>query len=495
MIVRTGPNSDGNTTLGAMLWDVFLAEQECLSSAMPYMVAVGNHDVCPVGIDIDGHTGWCGGDSGWECGSEYLSRYRMPGANYSVPTDGYNSTRDCLATYHSVAARYWHAYTHGPIRFVVVSTEHDFGPGSPQLLWLASELAAIDRKATPWVIVYGHRPTYCSGIYLNQCGEAGASHYMAATLRRRMEPLFVKAKVDLVLWGHEHAYNSRQTSLDPVTFPIHRRIWWSRYERIHPAINGHVVGRTTANPAAPINLVLGMGGAGNSYMSGWREPPPEWIAHREMSFGHGRITLLSAAELHFEYVAVDGVAHDEFFLTKGGRRRLKADEQMLVTALALAVPAAAAQRDALFDDDWRFFRGDVPRPAKDGVGVVPAFATSQFDDSGWRALDVPHDWSIEDLPPREADTATPSITIRNGTWRFAKGDQQGAANASFDDAAWMEVTVPHDWRDPPVSYEEKNAVGWYRRKFTLSTARLETFASAPLAPTLALDAESRLPNQ
>jgi hypothetical protein len=55
MIVRTGPNSDGNTTLGAMLWDVFLAEQECLSSAMPYMVAVGNHDVCPVGIDIDGH--------------------------------------------------------------------------------------------------------------------------------------------------------------------------------------------------------------------------------------------------------------------------------------------------------------------------------------------------------------------------------------------------------------------------------------------------------
>lgn len=296
-ISYSGPNSEGNTTLGAMLWDVFLAEQECLSSAMPYMVAAGNHDVCPAAIDIDGYTGWCGGDSGWECGSEYLARYKMPGANYSAPTDGYKKTRDCLATYHSVAARYWHSYTYGPIRFVVVSTEHDFSPGSPQLLWLTSELATIDRKATPWVIVYGHRPTYCSGIYMNQCGEEGASHYMAATLRRRMEPLFVKAKVDLVLWGHEHAY-----------------------ERIHPAINGTVVGRSTTNPAAPINLVLGMGGADSSYMSGWREPPPEWIAHREMSFGHGRITLLNSAELHFEYVAVDGVVHDEFFLTKGGRR-------------------------------------------------------------------------------------------------------------------------------------------------------------------------------
>ena len=139
-----GPNSGGNTTLGGMLWDVFLAEMECLSKSTPYMTAAGNHDVCPSGIDIDGcgrlaprtrppalslvlalalplhllplmsvpvpvplrgranihsaslvgfccalavtvvaaacvlarYTGWCGGDSGWECGAEYLARYR-----------------------------------------------------------------------------------------------------------------------------------------------------------------------------------------------------------------------------------------------------------------------------------------------------------------------------------------------------------------------------------------------------------------------------------
>jgi hypothetical protein len=391
-ISYSGPNSGGNTTLvrfhpfgwpfadlllcsldkilglrqGAMLWDVFLAEQECLSSAMPYMVAAGNHDVCPAGIDIDGYTSWCGGDSGWECGSEYLARYKMPGANYTAPADGYNSTRDCLATYHSTAAKYWHSYTYGPIRFIVVSTEHDFSPGSPQLLWLANELAAIDRQATPWVIVYGHRPTYCSGIYLNQCGEEGASHYMAATLRRRMEPLFVKAKVDLVLWGHEHAY-----------------------ERIHPAINGTVVGRTTDNPAAPINLVLGMGGAGNSYMSGWREPPPEWVAHREMSFGHGRITLLSASELHFEYVAVDGVVHDEFFLTKGGRRRPKTDEHF----------AAGIERAALPVRGWRSWHwvawdinqeiGEAPAAA---MAVPPPWAKKSLLDLGYNKIGLDDCW-------------------------------------------------------------------------------------------------------
>jgi len=134
---------------------------------------------------------------------------------------------------------------------------------------------------------------YCTGLYLNQCGEDGFSSGMAYHLRRNMEPLFVKGKVDLVLWGHEHSY-----------------------ERIHPVVNGTVVGRTTDHPGAPINLVLGMGGADNSYMSGWIKPAPAWVAHREMTYGHGRITLVSATELHFEYVATDGVVHDEFYLNK-----------------------------------------------------------------------------------------------------------------------------------------------------------------------------------
>lgn len=41
-----------------------------------------------------------------------------------------------------------------------------------------------------------------------------------------------------------------------------------------------------------------------------------------------------------------------------------------------------------FTGDWRFHRGDI----------TGAEAPS-FDDSAWRTLDVPHDWSIEDLPP------------------------------------------------------------------------------------------------
>jgi beta-galactosidase len=41
----------------------------------------------------------------------------------------------------------------------------------------------------------------------------------------------------------------------------------------------------------------------------------------------------------------------------------------------------------LFDSDWRFHRGGAQRAEMPG-----------FNDSKWRTIDLPHDWSIEDLP-------------------------------------------------------------------------------------------------
>lgn len=43
--------------------------------------------------------------------------------------------------------------------------------------------------------------------------------------------------------------------------------------------------------------------------------------------------------------------------------------------------------EILFDAGWRFYRGDVA-----GAEM------GKFDDSAWRMLDLPHDWSIEDIP-------------------------------------------------------------------------------------------------
>ena len=47
-------------------------------------------------------------------------------------------------------------------------------------------------------------------------------------------------------------------------------------------------------------------------------------------------------------------------------------------------------RETLFNDNWKFIRSDVKGAEQPG-----------FDDSQWRVVHLPHDYSIEDLPPAE----------------------------------------------------------------------------------------------
>ncbi len=65
---------------------------------------------------------------------------------------------------------------------------------------------------------------------------------------------------------------------------------------------------------------------------------------------------------------------------------------------------AASARERSFDDGWRFNRGEV------SGAEAPS-----FDDGAWRALDLPHDWTIEDLPGATSTdggaTSDPSLLV------------------------------------------------------------------------------------
>lgn len=95
-----------------------------------------------------------------------------------------------------------------------------------------------------------------------------------------------------------------------------------------------------------------------------------------------------------------------------------------------------------------------------------------FDDHLWRTVEVPHDWSIEELPPRSADPWAAVLSIRNGTWRFHQGDNASWAQPGINDHTWASVTVPGDWRNPPLNYKADNAVGWFRQQFTATPQQL-----------------------
>jgi beta-galactosidase len=69
-----------------------------------------------------------------------------------------------------------------------------------------------------------------------------------------------------------------------------------------------------------------------------------------------------------------------------------------------------------------------------------------------------------------------SIPLDNG-WRFHLGDDPAARRPDFDDTSWRTLDVPHDWSiegpvNPPPEGEGNggyfsHGIGWYRKSFTL----------------------------
>src|SRR5579863_3268747 len=87
----------------------------------------------------------------------------------------------------------------------------------------------------------------------------------------------------------------------------------------------------------------------------------------------------------------------------GRAAAMMSDHQGAPSAEALA--AVAPREHLLFDAGWKFTFGNGADPTKDlGFGFGQGdfaktgefeFAKAKFDDSKWRALNLPHDWAVE----------------------------------------------------------------------------------------------------
>src|ERR1035437_3782539 len=121
---------------------------------------------------------------------------------------------------------------------------------------------------------------------------------------------------------------------------------------------------------------------------------------------------------------------------------------------ALAADSTVDTRDRSFDLGWHFLRADASGAEAAG-----------FDDSKWRTLDVPHDWSIEDLPSLEK-SSVPELSVTVGQWHFQKGDDAAWKAPKFDDSQWQSVTLPDNW-EHHSDYTNDNVYGWFRRRIEI----------------------------
>lgn len=84
-----------------------------------------------------------------------------------------------------------------------------------------------------------------------------------------------------------------------------------------------------------------------------------------------------------------------------------------------ATASSVADRSTNFGSGWRFVLVN-PDDITDPTGAYADAQDPAFDDSGWRTLDLPHDWSIELPPVAQAGTSSATGFFRGGLGWYRK---------------------------------------------------------------------------
>jgi len=209
----------------------------------------------------------------------------------------------------------------GPVHFIAFSTEHYFSLEDVfveiQYNWFIADLekANKNRDKVPWIIMYGHRPLYCSNAneppYPPKArGAADPAPDPECTeeaqwLREGMdffgyrafgiEKLMYQYGVDLYIAGHMHSY-----------------------ERTFPVYNNAVMNGTQSayqNPRATVHIITGSAGCDEGIEKYLPTGLGPWSAFRSSTYGYGHLTVHNTTHLHWEQLLdASGQVLDEFWL-------------------------------------------------------------------------------------------------------------------------------------------------------------------------------------
>jgi predicted phosphodiesterase len=96
---------------------------------------------------------------------------------------------------HFGLSKQYYSFNYGNAHFLVLSTEQT--SSSSQYDFVKSDLAkAASNSNIDWIIVYMHKPMYTSPSH----------HAGESTMRDKIHPLLDQYGADLVIYGHNHAY-------------------------------------------------------------------------------------------------------------------------------------------------------------------------------------------------------------------------------------------------------------------------------------------------
>ena len=159
-------------TFDPRLWDQFFSQTDLVSSQVPWMVAMGNHDMEPL-YSPDGYGG-------------NVRRFAFPG----------NGPTNCPVVYSFIYGNVGVLSLDANDVSFDTTANHGYSGGA-QTRWLAQRLKFLrEQPDVDFIVAYFH---YC--VY-STC----TSHYSDGGVRQAWLSLFDQYKVDLVINGHNHVY-------------------------------------------------------------------------------------------------------------------------------------------------------------------------------------------------------------------------------------------------------------------------------------------------
>jgi len=254
--------------------DLFMEQIEPIASTVPYMTCPGNHE------------------------NQYnFSNYK---ARFNMPRDD---------------GKMFYSFDLGPVHFISVSTEfyyylnYGLDPLMNQYYWLQEDLKKANspeaREQRPWIILFGHRPMYCSNNDRDDCTkyETKTRVGLPSVGWWGLEELLNDYGVDLVVWAHEHSY-----------------------ERLLPVYNmtirsGPDPESPYTDPQAPVHIITGSAG-NREKTDGFIANPPPWSVFRSSDYGFTIMQVANSTHLSLEQLSVEPDLHsiDQIWIIKNSHK-------------------------------------------------------------------------------------------------------------------------------------------------------------------------------
>jgi predicted phosphodiesterase len=185
-------------------------------------------------------------------------------------------------------SREYYSFNYLNAHFVVLSTEQT--DSSSQYDFVKSDLAgASSNSSIDWIIVYMHKPLYTSH----------SQHGADGTMRKRYHPLFDQYGVDIVLYGHNHAYER--------SYPM-------KYDKASPSIP-IITNSSKGNYADPQGEIFATVGTAGRHLHPY-ESKSEYVVTQYEGFGFLDIDIEGNKLVAKFYSNNDGSVKDQFTIIK-----------------------------------------------------------------------------------------------------------------------------------------------------------------------------------